>query len=243
MTAPVPPHAPENRQAEPRELGSRARIVVTIVSAVVVLVGAAASVWWFSGRDNQSNQHAAPPPVSTPKRTTTPKPTPDNAAYTVGTCLSEPTDPNSGGLEIKPVSCGGQQAVLIINQVVHDYPDCQQSADYVNHGFILSDEVAGVDYCASLVVPTNQCFAFSTDNSKPIQRATCGSAPDVVRVESVESAGAVTDACKDQTAPDIWYFQSPTSGQFACVTPLPPDQAPSSAPTTSPTSTGALPPE
>ena len=234
MTSPVPGQAP----------GARSRIVITIVIAAVVLVGAAASVWWFSGRNNQSNQGAAAPPVSTqPRPTSKPSPTQDNSAYGAGTCLSEPTDPNTGGLEIKPVPCNGPQAVLIINQVVHDYPDCQQGADYVNHGFILSDEVANVDYCASLVVPTNQCFAFSTDNSKPIQRATCGSAPNVVRVEAVENSAAVTDACKDQTAPDVWYFQSPTSGQFACVSPLPPDTSASSTPTTGTPSTGALPPE
>ena len=225
MTAPVPPQATENRQAEPRERGLRTWIVVTVVCAVVVLVGTAASVWFFSGRGGQSNQHVAPPTVSMPTHTVKPKPTPDNAAYTVGTCLSEPTDPNSGGLEIKPVPCAGQLAVLVINQVVHNYPDCQQGADYVNHGFILSDEFAGVDYCASLVVPANQCFAFSTDNSKPIQRAELrlGAERGPGRVGG-ERRDAVTDACKDQTTPDIWYFQSPSSGQFACVSPLPPDR-------------------
>jgi hypothetical protein len=250
MTSPVPDQTPENQPAQPREQGFRSRIV-TIAIAAVVLVGAAGSVWWFSGRNNnQTNQGAAARPVSTPRRTTPkPKPTPDNSAYTVGTCLSEPNDPNTGLLQMKPVLCAGQQAVLVINQVVHEYGDCQQDADYVNHGFILSDEVANVDYCASLVVPANQCFAFSTDNSKPLQRAACGSAANVVRVESVESATSVTDACKDQTTPDIWYYQSATSGQFACVTPLPPDtsssNAPSNAPPTSSStpSTGALPPE
>ena len=245
MTFPVPDQAPENQHAEAREQGFRGRIIVTIVCAAVVLVGAAASVWWFSGRNNAPTPHAAPP-VSTPRHTTTPKPkpTPDTSAYTVGTCLDESANPNTGGLQLKMVPCGAPEAVLVISEVVHQYDDCQQGADYVNHGFVLPDELANVDYCASLVVPANQCFAFSTDNSKPIQRATCGSAADVVRVESVENATSVADACKDQTTPDVWYYQSPTSGQFACVSPLPPDTSSGgSTPTTSTSSAGALPPE
>jgi hypothetical protein len=230
MTAPVPGQQHEPREAEShpsqhRERGfGRGRLIVTIAAAVVVLVGAAGSVWWFSGRDNQPNNRTAAPPVSTPRRTPKPRPTtaPDTSAYGVGTCLTEPIDPSTGGVELNPVPCTGDAAVLIVNQVVTDYNDCQSGADYVNHGFILPDEVASVSYCVSLVVPANQCFEFSTDNSKPIQRATCGSAPNVVRVESVEPAASVGDACKDQTAPDIWYYQSPTSGQYACVSALPP---------------------
>jgi hypothetical protein len=244
MASPIPGQDSKPAEAEqkdrgesPREPGNRARIIVTIVSALVVLIGAATSVWLFSGRGNQSNQHSAPP-VSTPRHTSKPKPTPDTSAYRVGTCLDEPADPNSGGLQLTPVKCAGNSAVLVINQVVTDYNDCQQGADYVNHGFVLSDEVANVDYCVSLVVPANQCFAFSTDNSKPIQRAACGSAPNVVRVESVESAATVTDACKDQTAPDVWYFKSPTSGQYACVSSLPPGASSTGTPSTDTQSTG-----
>ncbi|HEV3356717.1 MAG TPA: hypothetical protein VG247_07960 [Pseudonocardiaceae bacterium] len=245
MASPVPGQDSKPSDTEPRhspgepsgQPSNRARIIVTIVAAAVVLIGAAASVWWFSGRAPQPNQHAAPPPVSTPRHTSKPKPTPDSSAYGVGTCLDEPVDPNSGGLELTPVPCSGTSAVLMVDQVVTNYNDCQQGADYVNHGFILSDEVANVDYCVSLVVPANQCFAFSTDNSKPIQRAACGSAANVVRVESVEPAASVTAACKDQTAPDIWYFQSPTSGQYACVTSLPPGASSTDSPATSATPT------
>ncbi len=244
MASPVPGQdsniAPteQHKGASPRQPGNRSRIIVTIVSAAVVLAGAAASVWWFSGRSEQPNQPSAAPPVSAPRHTKKVKPTQDTSAYGVGTCLTEPADPNSGGLELTPVPCAGSSAVLIINQTVKDYNDCQQGADYVNHGFILSDEVANVDYCVSLVVPANQCFAFSTDNSKPIQRAACGSAVNVVRVESVEPAATVTAACKDQTAPDIWYYQSPTSGQYACVSSLPPGASSTSTPSTSTPSTG-----
>lgn len=233
MTSPVPgqeqqPWETESRPPEPpREQGSDQNrlVIVSIAAAAVVLLGTVASVWWFSGRSTPppSHPHAAPP-VSTPRHTTKPKP--DNAAYGVGTCLDEPVDPNSGGLELTPVPCAGSSSVLIVNQVVKDYNDCSQSADYVNHGFVLSDEVANVDYCVSLVVPADQCFTFSTDNSKPIARAACGSAANVVRVEAVETAASVTAACTDQQQPqDVWYYQAPTSGQFACVTPLPPPTA------------------
>lgn len=251
MTSPVPgqehqPWETESRPPEPpREQGSdknsvntdpqqgahpRQYVIVSIVAAAVVLLGTVASVWWFSGRSTPPSRPHAAPPVSTPRHTTRPK-TPDNSAYRVGTCLDEPADPNTGGLELTPVPCAGDSSVLIINQVVRDYNDCAQAADYVNHGFVLSDEVANVDYCVSLVVPANQCFAFSTDNSKPIQRAACGSADNVVRVESVEPAASVTAACTDQQQPqDVWYYQSPTSGQYACVTPLPPDATSTGAP-------------
>lgn len=238
MTSPVPgqdqqswetetaPSAPQRERGFVRNIGrgvGRGHLVVTIVAALVVLVGAAGSVWWFSGRNTPSNHPvAAPPPPSTIRHTPRPTPTPDNAAYGVGTCLTEPIDPDSGGLELDPVSCDGDVAVLVINQVVTDYNDCQQGADYINHGFILNDKVANVFYCASLVVQTNQCFEFSTNNSTPIQRADCGSAANVVKVNSVEPAASVSQACTDLTAPDIWYFQSPTSGQFACVSALPP---------------------
>jgi hypothetical protein len=237
MTPPVPgqEHEPWQTESYQSEPGSGpGRLVVTIAAAAVVLVGAAASVWWFSGRHDLPG-HPVAAPVSTPRHTSKPRSTttPDTTAYGVGTCLTEPLDPASGGLELNPVPCDGALSVLIINQVVAQYDDCQQGADYVNHGFVLSDEVSNVDYCVSLVVPANQCFAFSTDNSKPIQRATCGSAPDVVRVESVESAASVNAACTDQTQPDIWYYQSPTSGQYACVSSLPPGASSTSTPPTS----------
>lgn len=254
MASPVPgqdrkPSDTEQQQspAEPSgQPSNRSRIIVTIVAAAVVLIGAAASVWWFSGRDTQPNQHVTAPPASTPRHTSKPRPTPDSSAYRVGTCLDEPVDPKSGGLELTPVPCAGNSAVLMVNQVVKNYNDCQRGADYVNHGFILSDEVANVDYCVSLVVPANQCFAFSTDNSKPIQRAACGSAANVVRVEAVEPAASVTAACKDQTAPDVWYYQSSTSGQYACVSSLPPgasstDTPPGGTPTTDTSTTGVTP--
>jgi hypothetical protein len=229
MTSPVPgqeqqPWETQSRPQEPpREQGSdRNRLViVSIAAAAVVLLGTVASVWWFSGRSNPPSPAHAAPPVSMPRHTTKPKP--DNSPYGVGTCLDEPADPNTGGLELTPVPCAGSSSVLIVNEVVKDYNDCAQGADYVNHGFVLSDEVANVDYCVSLVVPANQCFAFSNDNSKPIARAACGSAANVVRVEAVETAASVTAACTDQQQPqDVWYYQSPNSGQFACVTPLPP---------------------
>ncbi|HEX4223845.1 MAG TPA: hypothetical protein VHZ97_15870 [Pseudonocardiaceae bacterium] len=251
MTFPVPdqqhePRETESDQSEQRERGfGRGRLVVVIISAaVIVLVGAAGSVWWFSGRTNQPNNRGAAPPVSTPRRTPKPKatPTPDTSAYGVGTCLDEPLDPRGGGLELNPVPCDGSSAVLMINQVVTGYNDCQNGADYVNHGFILPDVVANVSYCASLVVPTNQCFEFSTNNSQPIQRTTCGSAPNAVRVESVEPADNVNDACKDQTSPDIWYYQSATSGQYACVSALPPGASTSGQPTTSSQPTTSQPP-
>jgi hypothetical protein len=221
-----------------RLLAGKGRLVTTIVAALVVLVGAAASVWWFSGRGNQpSHQVTAPtvprsPAAQLPASRSVVPTTPDNSAYGVGTCLTEPANPATSGLELSPVSCVGGDAVLIINQVVGQYADCQTSADYVNHGFVLTDEAANVTYCLSLMVPVNQCFEFSTNNSQPIQRTACGSAPNVVQVESIETAANAGAACTDKTAPDIWFYQSPSSGQFECVS----SQLPSTQTSTPPTS-------
>ncbi|HEX3781892.1 MAG TPA: hypothetical protein VHX38_19685 [Pseudonocardiaceae bacterium] len=239
---PEPAGRPEP-PAPPSYDSGRGRLITTILAAVVVLVGAAASVWWFSGRNTSGHQVSAPPSRTTQRRPPRSAPTtPDNSAYGVGTCLDEPLDPATSGLELQPVSCAGDEAVLMVNQVVTQYSDCEAGADYVDHGYILPDIAANVTYCVSLVVPTNQCFEFSTNNSQPIQRAVCGSAPNVVQVESIEPATSAGAACSDKTAPDIWFYQSPTSGQFACVSSQPPSTQTGDTPT-GPQTTEPVPPQ
>jgi hypothetical protein len=121
--------------------------------------------------------------------------------------------------------------VFVINDVVASAPDCdtgQSAADYKDHGYEVPDETAQVAYCASLVVPAHDCFVLG--GSAAIARATCGSATDVVQVQSIESAPSATTACTDKTNPDVWFYQGPSTGQFACVS-----RPSSSATTTTPT--------
>jgi hypothetical protein len=190
---------------------------------LVILIAVAATSeiagTWFAQHASPAQSAAASRPSAPPLRPSSPKPSASRSghpgAFTVGTCVTEPT--RDTGVQSVPVPCSGEQAVLEINQVVEQASDCSAGADYAEHGFELVDSDAHVSYCLSLVVPAGQCFVFSNDNSTPFQRANCGSAPNAVRVLSVESSPNVETACVDQTSPDIWFYSSPSSGQYACV--------------------------
>jgi hypothetical protein len=166
----------------------------------------------------------APPSSST---------SPDTAAaYDVGSCFDEAQGSGPGKVELNVVECGGDQAVFVINKVVDTVSDCDSGSDFKNHGYEVPDETANVAYCASLVVPSNICFTLAA--AQPIQRTACGSAPGTVRVLAIESAPNAGAACSDKTNPDVWFYQSPDSGQFACVSR---PAANSTTPTTEPTVT------
>jgi hypothetical protein len=201
--------------------GPNRRIVAAIVVATVVVVVGGVAVWWFAvgpGRGDQPRPVAvtrsspppmrhAPPPSST---------SPDNAAaYDVGSCFDEAQGAAPGKVELNLVACGSDRAVFVINQVVDAAAGCDAAADYKDHGYEVPDETANVAYCASLVVPANVCFTLAA--TQPIQRTACGSTPGTVQVLAIEAAPSATTACTDKTNPDVWFYQSPTSGQFACV--------------------------
>lgn len=226
--------------------GPSRKVLAGIAAGVVIVVGAGVAFWWFAvgpGKGTTpaaaaaTSQHPAPPPPARPTLTTAPvqapvtvpsgtpvptaTPTGPNAAaaYNVGMCFDEVAGTSPGTVELNPVACAGNRAVFVINDVVASAADCdtgQGAADYHNHGYEVPDETADVAYCASLVVPANTCFVLGA--SAPIARAACGSGPNVVRVTAIESAPTAAKACTDKTDPDVWFYQAPTSGQFACVT-------------------------
>jgi hypothetical protein len=175
----------------------------------------------------------APPALPTGPPTSA---APDSAAaYDVGSCFDEVGSGQPGKVQLNPVSCAGGSAVFVINSVVASSADCdtgQGAADYKDHGYEVPDETANVAYCASLVVPVNQCFMLGA--AAPIARTSCGSQPNVVRVEAIESAPAAASACSDKTDPDVWFYQAPTSGQFACVSRPATTATPTAPPTTTP---------
>jgi hypothetical protein len=217
-------------------------VIPAIVVAVLVLVGVGVGVWWFAAGPGHrvspqpiaaAGPSSAPPQSRVPVRSpsTLPPTSRDTAsAYDVGTCFDEQAGSAQGKVELNPVECGGDQAVFVINKVVTSASDCDSDAS-VSYGHEVPDETANVTYCASLVVPVDICFTLG--GSMAIATAPCGSGPNVVQVLSIESAPNVGSACTDKTDPDVWFYQSPTSGQYACVS-RPAITAVPTAPTTTP---------
>lgn len=216
-------------------------LVPAIVIAVLVLVGAGVGLWWFvagPGREVSPQPIAAtsvPAPIPTrpPYHPSSAPPTSGDtaSAYDVGTCFDEQAGSGPGKVELNPVACGDGQAVFVINKVVASATDCDadSTADYGQHGYEVPDVTAHVTYCSSLVVPVNDCFTLG--GSVPITTVSCGSGPNVVQVLAIEPAPNVGSACTDKTDPDVWFYQSPTSGQYACVS-RPTTTATPTAPTT-----------
>jgi hypothetical protein len=225
--------------------GRSPALIPAIVAAVLVLLGGGASIWWFAAgpghRLSPSPVAVSSSPPSRPSRpqnlrstSTAPSSALNSAsAYDIGTCFDEQPGTAPGKVQLNPVPCGGTQAVFVINEVVATAAACDADAgvDYSQHGYEVPDETAAVTYCASLVVPVDNCFVLGS--SAPIATAACGSAPNVVRVLAIESAPNVKAACTDKTDPDVWFYQSPKSGQYACVsrpvvtgTPTPPTTTP-----------------
>ena len=206
-----------------------------IVAVAVVLVGLGVAAWWFAagpGHRVTPRPVAASGPSSAPQTRVPFRPSstvPDTpSAYDVGTCFDEQAGNGPGNVELSPVACGSGRAVFVINKVVAAASDCDADASvsYHQHGYEVPDKTANVTYCASLVVSVNNCFRLGGQSA--IAVAPCGSAPNVVQVLSIEPAPNVGSACTDKTDPDVWFYQSPTSGQYACVS------RPATTPTTTP---------
>jgi hypothetical protein len=216
--------------------GPNRRMLAGIVAAIVVVVAGGVALWWFAPSSGGAHatprpaittsspptigiRHRPPPSAGQPTSAGRTNASPDNAAaYDVGTCFDEQFGSAAGNVQLNPVPCGGADSVFVINAVVPSATACDSgpgSADYHDHGYEVPDDTAGVTYCASLVVPVNSCFV--NGPGKPIARAVCGSSPDVVQVQAIESASAAASACTDRTNPDVWFYQAPNSGQYACV--------------------------
>lgn len=199
------------------------RVIAAAAGAAVALAGVGTAIWYFAAGPGHhvpqvsvaisSNPPAPDPITGSSDLPTRPLSAANAAAYDIGSCFDEQIGSGPGKVKLNLVPCGGDQSVFVINKVVSAASECD--ADYQRHGYEVPDETVGVVYCAALVVPANQCFVLG--GNAPITRAACGSGPDVVTVQSIESAPNVNSACVDTVNPDIWYYQSPSSGQFACV--------------------------
>lgn len=206
----------------PRPGRGRGRVAVIAAVAVLVLAGAGTAVWYFTAGPGKSVDPrpvavTSDPPLPTrePVRSSSTAPSDGAAAYDVGSCFDEQSGSAPGKVQLNPVPCGGSEAVFVINRIVPNANDCDVGPDYHRHGYEVPDETADVAYCASLVVPANSCFVLG--GNAPIARAACGSDPNAVQVLAIETAPSVDSACLDKTDPDVWFYQSATSGQFACV--------------------------
>jgi hypothetical protein len=217
----------------PRRRMPRGSVVAGAAAVVVVVLGGL-GIWWLGGGPGTSSVTGSPtsaamsrtsaaPTTGTSPRSTSPTSEPATqlttptspAAYDVGSCFDETTGTAPGRVELNPVACGSDQSVFVINKIVTKAADCDVGTDYHEHGYEVPDVTANVAYCAALVVPASMCFVLG--GGQPVARAACGSGPYVVEVLAVESASDVRHACADKTNPDVWYFQSATSGQYACV--------------------------
>lgn len=232
-----PPWDDEPASGGPPPRGPNRLVTAALVVALVVVLGGGVALWWFAagpGRSDAPRPVAAtssnPPPVGpVPARSSTSASPNDAAAYDVGSCFAEVAGLSPGKVELNPVPCAGSEAVFVINRVVDTATDCDVGADFKNHGYEVPDETANVAYCASLVAPVDVCFTLAA--AQPIERTACDSAPGTVKVLSIEPAPSAAVACTDKPNPDVWFYQSPTSGEFACVS-RPPNTGGSTAPRT-----------
>lgn len=239
---------PDPEPGPPR--GPDRRMMAGIAAVIIVVVAAGVALWWLGQPSGGANaalrraatSSAAPTAIRQRPGNTPPaggRTTPDSAAaYDVGQCFDEQFGSAAGNVELNPVPCAGGDAVFVINAVEPTSTACDSgpgSADYHDHGYEVPDDTAGVTYCASLVVPVNSCFTLAPNT--PIAVAACGSSPDVVQVLSIESAPTAGTACTDKTNPDVWFYQSPASGQYACVSRAAGGGSSATTPTT-PTSAG-----
>jgi hypothetical protein len=220
----------------PRPPRRRTGLIIAIVVAVLVVVGggvAGIALALGSGTSASGSHPIATPtptesgglPTQFPgvggSGTATPTPSPDastgSGAWTVGSCFDETG--TVGKVSLSQVPCDSDQAVFVINTVIPMKSQCPGGANY--RGDVIGDQYAGADYCVSLEVPAGQCFVYDDQskggNTQVIARAPCGSGKDIVRVQSVEPATDPNSACSDVSNVDVWAYQSPTSGQFACV--------------------------
>jgi hypothetical protein len=216
----------------PRPPRRKTGLIIAILVAVLVVGGGVAGIAFaLAPGKSASGGHPIATPTSTQSGglptqfpgvsggsgTPAPGTSTGSPAWTVGTCFDE--GGSVGHIALSQVPCDSDQSVFVINTVIPMKSQCAGGSGY--RGDIIGDQDAGVDYCVSLVVPAGQCFVYddqsSGGNTQVVQRTTCGNGKYTVRVQAVEPATDPSSACSDVSNVDVWYFQSPTSGKFACV--------------------------
>jgi hypothetical protein len=125
------------------------------------------------------------------------------------------------------VSCTSDKAALQINLVIPQKEKCADTDAYDSYGDGWYDGKLALRYCASLMVPKGQCVQLDLDGTGFVERAACTStaplasgAPNAKTyqvTDVVSSADAKTACDKVPNTDDVWFYQSPKSGQFACL--------------------------
>lgn len=215
MTGPYPPQQYPYQGGypplPPPPKKSRTGLIVGLVLGVVLLLGGGVAAFVLLG------QPTAAPPAATAAATPAPQSSSSSAPkasgdYAVGDCVWLDKD-NS-----YKVDCGSPKAALKINSVIAVDAECKgPDADYWGDDFQTSDPPHR--YCLSLVVPEGQCVQEAQSEKDPsyVMRAGCTptAAQDTMKVVKVTEAANGDAACTDKQ--EAWYFDSPTSGKYACL--------------------------
>jgi hypothetical protein len=226
MTGPYQPGSwgpPPPIQPPPRKSQTGA-IVGTVVGVVLMLgLGTWAVVGIISSRHSAEAARASSATRTTTTRGTTTRPprtsNTSGTGYAVNDCVWLDVDTS------ERVPCTSAKAALQINQVIPQKDECT-SAKYDGYGDSWYSEKAGLRYCASLAVPKGQCVQLDLDDTGLVRRVACtgasrpSGAPNTKTyqvIDIVTARDAVSACDKVPGADDEWFFQSPQSGQFACL--------------------------
>jgi hypothetical protein len=212
MTGPYPPPYPHpggHPPLPPPPKKSRTGLIVGLILGVLLLLGGGVAAVVLLGEPVASQPTATAAPV--PERTSSSAP---NASgdYAVGDCVWLDKEYSY------KVDCTSPKAALKINSVIAVDAECKGSdGDYWGDDFHTTDPPHR--YCLSLVVPEGQCLQEAQSVKAPgyVMRSTCTptAAQDTMKVVKVAQAANADAACTDKQ--EAWYFDSPTSGKYACL--------------------------
>ena len=125
------------------------------------------------------------------------------------------------------VSCTSDKAALQIDLVIPQKDKCSAADEYDSYGDTWYDDDLSLRYCASLNVPKGQCVRTDLNDTGLVERVSCTAAStttsgapkaktyQVVDVVTSTNGKTACDALPDTD--DVWFYQSPKSGQFACL--------------------------
>jgi hypothetical protein len=214
---PPPPPMPPPRKSQ------TGAIIGTAVGVVLMLgLGTWAVIGIISSR-HSTEAGGTGSTTKTTRTTTRPPRTSDTSSirFGVNDCV---------WLDVKTserVSCTSDKAALQINLVIPQQQKCSDTDPYDSYGDGWYDGKLALRYCASLSVPKGQCVQLDLDDTGFVERASCTSttplasgAPNAKTyqvTDIVSSANAKTACDKVPATDDVWFYQSPKSGQFACL--------------------------
>ena len=212
---PLPPSQPPRKS-------QKGAVIGTVVGVVLMLgLGTWAVVGIVSSR--HSAEAGATGSTTRTTRTTTRPPRTSNTnslRFSVNDCVWLDVKTSEG------VSCTSDKAALQINLVIPQTQKCSESDAYDSYGDSWYDGKLSLRYCASLTVPKGQCVQLDLDDTGLVKRADCTAASGATwapnaktyQVTDVVSGTSPKTACdKVPATDDVWFYQSPKSGQFACL--------------------------